>query len=128
VEVTGTGLTAADTVQAMNPDCLFCRIVAGEIPATVVYSDDGALAFADQNPQAPTHVLVVPRRHFVDIADLATDPEAGSALLAGIRRTVASLGLTAYRTVFNTGTGAGQSVFHVHAHLLAGRRFEWPPG
>jgi histidine triad (HIT) family protein len=128
VEVTGTVLTAADTVQAMNPDCLFCRIVAGEIPATVVYSDDGALAFTDLNPQAPTHVLVVPRRHFVDIGDLATDPEAGSALLAGIRGTVASLGLSAYRTVFNTGAAAGQSVFHVHAHVLAGRRFEWPPG
>ncbi|MGX7680646.1 histidine triad nucleotide-binding protein [Jatrophihabitans sp. DSM 45814] len=112
----------------MNPDCLFCKIVAGEIPATIVYDDAGTLAFADLNPQAPTHVLVVPKQHFVDLTDLAADPVAAATMLGGIRGTVTALGVTAYRTVFNTGAAVGQSVFHVHAHVLAGRAFTWPPG
>ena len=112
----------------MASDCLFCGIVAGDIPATIVYSDEHSLAFQDLNPQAPTHVLVVPREHFVDLADLGRDPEAAAGLVAGIRGFVSQEGLTDFRTVFNTGAGVGQSVFHVHAHVLAGRPFGWPPG
>jgi len=112
----------------MADDCLFCKIVAGEIPATKVYEDDDTLAFADLNPQAPTHVLVVPKRHFADIVELSKDAAAGGALLNGIRATAEASGLSEFRTVFNTGEAAGQSVFHVHAHVLGGRRMQWPPG
>jgi histidine triad (HIT) family protein len=109
-------------------DCLFCAIVAGDIPSSRVYADDAVYAFADTNPQAPTHVLVVPRRHFTDLADLGRDPEAAGGLVAGIRGLAVQEGLTDFRTVFNTGAEVGQSVFHVHAHVLAGRPMGWPPG
>ena len=109
-------------------DCLFCKIVAGEIPSTKVFEDEHTYAFADTNPQAPTHVLVVPRRHYRDLSDIAADAEAAAGYLAGIRAFAAQEGLTDFRTVFNTGAGVGQSVFHVHAHVLAGRTFSWPPG
>jgi histidine triad (HIT) family protein len=109
-------------------DCLFCKIVAGEVPSTKVYEDAYTYAFADTNPQAPTHVLVVPRQHFADLADIARDGEAAAAYLAGIRGLVEQQGLRDYRTVFNTGAGVGQTVFHVHAHVLAGRPMSWPPG
>ena len=111
-----------------DPDCLFCKIVAGEIPSTKVYEDDHAFAFADQNPQAPVHVLVVPKRHFADIADLGRDAEASAGLLAGIRALAGQEGLDSFRTVFNTGAEAQQTVFHVHAHVIAGRAMTWPPG
>jgi histidine triad (HIT) family protein len=109
-------------------DCLFCKIVAGEIPATVLAQDAGWLAFEDIDPKAPVHVLVVPKRHLADIGELGSDPEAGAAVLAGIGAVARQLGLTAYRTVFNTGAEAGQSVFHAHAHVLGGRNLAWPPG
>src|SRR4051795_7855721 len=109
-------------------DCIFCKIVAGEIPSTRVYEDAHAFAFADTNPQASTHVLVVPKKHYADLPDLARDPEAAAGLVAGIRGFAEQEGLTDFRTVLNTGAGAGQTVFHVHAHVLAGRRFGWPPG
>jgi histidine triad (HIT) family protein len=109
-------------------DCLFCRIVAGDVPATVVYEDDHALAFADLNPQAPTHVLVIPKKHFTDIAELARDPDAAAGVVAAIHGFVEQEHLTDFRTVFNTGAEAGQSVFHVHGHVLAGRKMGWPPG
>jgi histidine triad (HIT) family protein len=109
-------------------DCLFCRIVAGEIPSGKVYEDEHSYAFADTNPQAPTHVLVVPKRHFTDLVDLSRDPGAAAGLLAGIRGLAEQEGLTEFRTVFNTGKQAGQTVFHVHAHVLAGRPMGWPPG
>lgn len=109
-------------------DCLFCRIVAGDIPATKVYEDAAAFAFADTNPQAPTHVLVVPKRHLADIGELAADRETSAALVGAIRAVVEQESLASYRVVFNTGAQAGQSVFHVHAHLLAGRQMNWPPG
>jgi histidine triad (HIT) family protein len=112
----------------VDPDCLFCKIVAGEIPSTKVYEDGHAFAFADRNPQAPVHVLVVPRRHFTDIADLGRDADASAGLLAGIRALAAQEGLDSFRTVFNTGAEAQQTVFHVHAHVLAGRALSWPPG
>ena len=112
----------------MADDCLFCKILAGDIPSTEVYSDAQTYAFADLNPQAPTHVLVVPRAHHADITALAQDPETAAALVAGVRAVAVHLGLTDFRTVFNTGAGVGQTVFHVHAHVLAGRPMDWPPG
>ncbi|SDJ06769.1 histidine triad (HIT) family protein [Frankineae bacterium MT45] len=112
----------------MTDDCLFCKIVAGQIPATVRFDNDAVVAFEDLNPQAPTHVLVVPKTHVRDIAELGEDPALAGAFVAGVRATAAELGLGAFRTVFNTGAEVGQSVFHVHAHLLAGRPMGWPPG
>jgi histidine triad (HIT) family protein len=113
------------------PDCLFCAIVAGQVPATVVVDGKRAVAFRDVNPQAPTHVLVVPRDHYPDVASLAS---AGDGLLDEVI-TVASgvaaadgIDATGYRIVFNTGRDAGQTVGHVHAHVLGGRSMTWPPG
>lgn len=112
-------------------DCLFCKIVAGEVPATVVHETSRALAFRDINPQAPTHVLVIPREHYADAAALA---EADSGLLDEIVRTAHEVAVAdgvadgGYRIVFNTGREAGQTVFHVHAHVLGGRGLNWPPG
>jgi histidine triad (HIT) family protein len=112
----------------MVADCLFCKIVAGEIGARVVHDDDQVLAFEDVNPKAPKHVLVIPKKHLANIGELGTDPETAAAVVAGVGAVAAELGLESYRTVFNTGPGAGQTVFHVHAHLLAGRSLTWPPG
>lgn len=111
-------------------DCLFCRIVAGEIPATIVHETEQAVAFRDLNPQAPTHVLVVPRVHVENAAELAaTDSGALGAVVAAAGEVAAAEGLDdGYRLVFNTGADAGQSVFHVHLHLLGGRTLQWPPG
>ena len=112
----------------VDPECLFCKIVAGEIPATKVYEDEHSFAFADRNPQAPVHVLVVPKRHFADLADLGRDADASAGLLAGIRALAEQEGISSFRTVFNTGAEAHQTVFHVHAHVIAGRPMSWPPG
>ena len=112
----------------MDPDCLFCKIVAGEIPAQIVHDGAEVLAFKDVNPQAPVHVLVIPKRHVADVGELGADPAAGTAVLAGVRAVAEQLGLSSYRTVLNTGGDSGQTVFHVHAHLLSGRKFGWPPG
>jgi histidine triad (HIT) family protein len=110
-------------------DCLFCKVAAGEIPADVVHQGDAVLAFRDINPQAPTHVLVVPRSHHPDVAALAADDPAALAELVAVGRQVATAeGHDDYRLVFNTGAQAGQSVFHVHGHVLAGRALSWPPG
>ena len=113
----------------MATDCLFCRIVAGEIPATIVASDQHAVAFRDINPQAPTHVLVIPREHVATL-DEVEDPQLLGRLLLVARDIARREGLSesGYRTVINTNAGAGQTVFHVHVHLLGGRRFTWPPG
>jgi histidine triad (HIT) family protein len=114
---------------ATAPDCLFCKIVAGEIPAEVVHVTEHAVAFRDINAQAPTHVLVVPRAHYANAAELADgDPEASAELLRVAAAVAAAEGHTDYRIVFNTGEGVGQSVFHTHLHLLAGRPMTWPPG
>ncbi|MGE0440728.1 MAG: histidine triad nucleotide-binding protein [Gemmatimonadales bacterium] len=113
-------------------DCIFCRIAAGEIPATLVGQNDDAVAFRDLNPQAPTHVLVIPRRHVTAAAD--TDTDDGEALLGRTMRLAVQvardLGLAedGYRLVVNNGRDGGQSVFHLHVHLLGGRRLGWPPG
>jgi histidine triad (HIT) family protein len=112
-------------------DCLFCRIIAGEIPGEVVHTDDRSLAFRDINPQAPTHILVIPREH-IESLDEATQRE--EALLGHLLRVAArvanqeGLSETGYRTVINTGAGVGQSVFHLHLHVLGGRQMNWPPG
>ena len=110
-------------------DCLFCGIVAGDINADVVHVTERTVAFRDVNPQAPTHVLVVPRDHFANAAELAAgDPEAAAELVSAAAAVATSEGHEDYRLVFNTGAGAGQSVFHTHLHLLAGRPMLWPPG
>ena len=116
---------------AVSTDCLFCRIVAGEIPATIVHETESTVAFRDVNPQAPTHVLVIPKAHHPDAAALATaDPALAADLLrvAGLIAEAEGIAGSGYRTVFNTGAGAGQTVFHVHLHLLGGRGLSWPPG
>ena len=113
----------------MTNDCLFCRIVRGEVPSTKVYEDAQVYAFEDINPQAPTHVLVVPRRHIARAADVTPDDEALVGHLYTVANEVArARGLEHYRLVVNNGEGAGQSVFHLHLHLLGGRPFSWPPG
>jgi histidine triad (HIT) family protein len=113
------------------PECLFCRIVKREIPASIVYEDDRVLAFNDINPQAPTHVLVVPKRH---IASLDALSDGDDAIVGEVVRRAAAIarerGIAdgGYRTVFNTNRDAGQTVFHIHLHLLGGRGLSWPPG
>jgi histidine triad (HIT) family protein len=110
-------------------DCLFCKIVAGEVPADVVAQTDDAVAFRDVNPGAPTHALVVPRAHFADAAALADGaPEVLASLVRVARDVARADGLDDYRLVFNTGPGAGQTVFHTHLHVLGGRTMTWPPG
>ena len=112
-----------------DPDCLFCKIVAGEVPADVVARGERCLAFRDINPQAPTHVLVVPLEHHRDAAALAgAAPDSLADLFTTAARVVAEAGLEDHRTVFNTGPGAGQTVFHAHLHVLGGREMRWPPG
>ena len=111
-------------------DCLFCSIVAGDIPADIVLSNDHVVAFRDIAPQAPTHVLVISRDHHANIGELASGgPHATAALLQAAREVAEAEGIgDAYRLVFNTGEGAGQSVFHVHGHVIGGRDLTWPPG
>ena len=111
--------------------CLFCRIIAGEIPASKVYEDDRVIAFNDINPQAPMHVLVVPREHIETLNDLSPEHDA---LVGEITRRAAALAadrgyaVSGYRTVFNCRADAGQAVFHIHLHVLGGRKLGWPPG
>lgn len=110
-------------------DCLFCKIVAGRIPATLVRETATTVAFRDINPQAPTHILVIPRAHYADAASLAeADPALAADVLRETRAVADEEKLESYRIVFNTGAGAGQTVFHAHAHVLGGRGLNWPPG
>ena len=111
--------------------CIFCKIVEGKTPAKIVYEDDQAIAFEDIRPQAPVHLLVVPRRHLVSLNEATPQDEALlghlhliAARLAGER----GIDIRGYRTVINNGAGAGQSVFHLHVHMMGGRVFHWPPG
>lgn len=109
--------------------CLFCKIVAGEIPAEIVLATERTVAFRDLNPQAPVHVLVVPRDHYDNAAALASgDPEASAELVRTAAAVATAEGHDSYRLVFNTGADAGQTVFHTHLHVLAGRALGWPPG
>ena len=110
-------------------DCLFCRIAAGEITPQIVRETDRTIAFNDIEPQAPVHVLVIPREHHPSIGSLATaDPELAGLLMAEAAAVAEELGLVDFRLVTNTGAQAGQSVFHVHLHVLGGRPMRWPPG
>lgn len=109
-------------------ECLFCRIVAGELPADVVAADDDVVAFRDINPKAPVHVLVVPRAHHGDVAALAAeDPQLLGTLVAMAERVAIELADGQFRLVFNSGPAAGQTVFHVHGHVLAGGSLGWQP-
>jgi len=112
-------------------ECLFCKIVAKEIPASLVFEDDQLLAFNDINPQGPTHVLIVPKRHIATLNDLAKDDD--EIVGAMVRRAAAiakdrGIQVGGFRTVFNTNRDAGQTVFHIHLHLIGGRGLAWPPG
>ena len=112
-------------------NCLFCKIIKREIPGSIVYEDDRLLAFNDINPQAPTHVLIVPKRHIATLSELTS---ADEQILGEMVRRAAAIaeerGISAggFRTVFNTNRDAGQTVFHIHLHLIGGRPMQWPPG
>lgn len=112
-------------------DCLFCKIIAGQIPGAIVHEDEALIAFKDIKPQAPLHVLIVPRKHIASLNELSPDDET---LVGSMVRCAATLARQhgyhkrGYRTVFNTNSEAGQTVFHIHLHLLAGRGLTWPPG
>ena len=114
-----------------STDCLFCKIIAGEIPADIVYESDHAIAFRDINPQAPTHVLVIPRQHIATINDLQPGDEAvvGNLFLAA-KQIAADEGIAepGFRVAMNCNAAAGQTVFHLHLHVLGGRQLGWPPG
>ncbi len=111
-------------------DCLFCKINRKEIPAKLVYEDEETFAFEDIQPQAPTHILICPRKHLVSLTEAAADDAAmlGRLQLIAAKLAVERKLTDGYRTVINNGRGAGQSVFHLHLHLLGGRAFRWPPG
>jgi histidine triad (HIT) family protein len=113
----------------MSSDCLFCRIVRREIPATIVREDEHTLAFRDIDPKAPTHVLVIPKTHVASLSE-APDPATLGRLLLAAAEIAKAEGIetSGYRTVINTGADAGQTVHHVHVHLLGGRHLKWPPG
>lgn len=113
----------------MANDCLFCRIIRKEIPATIVAENQHCVAFRDINPQAPTHILVIPREHVASLNDV-TDAETVGRMHQLAAQLAKSEGLAdaGYRTVINTNADAGQTVFHIHLHLIGGRRMKWPPG
>ena len=119
----------ADRDPTYQADCLFCRIAAGEIPAKKVFEDDQVIVFDDINPRAPMHVLAIPRRHLDSADDLTeTDGDLLAALFGALRKVASDAGLAGYRIVSNVGPESGQSVFHLHFHLLGGRPMTWPPG
>jgi histidine triad (HIT) family protein len=116
----------------MNSDpqessCIFCRIAHGDLPTELVWQDEETVAFRDVQPQAPVHVLIVPRKHYATLAHLEDDTVAGRLVFAA-KKVAEKLKIGQYRLVINTGPEAGQSVFHLHLHLLAGRTMGWPPG
>jgi histidine triad (HIT) family protein len=114
----------------MDNTCIFCNIAAGQIPSTIVYQDDNVVAFQDNAPQAPVHILFIPRRHIASMATLTPeDDPILTAIFTAARRVAHEQGLDpGYRFVTNVGLPAGQSVFHLHFHLLGGRKMNWPPG
>jgi len=114
-----------------NSDCLFCKILAGDIPADIIYESDTAIAFRDINPKAPTHVLIIPRKHISTINEITADDQAiVGSLYSAAQDIAAAEGFAdeGYRVVMNCNEAAGQTVFHIHLHLLGGRVFSWPPG
>jgi histidine triad (HIT) family protein len=114
----------------MSSDCLFCRIARKEIPSKIVYEDADVFAFEDISPQAPTHILICPKKHFASLHEAGAEDQSvlGKLQLVAARLARERNLLEGYRTVVNNGRGAGQSVFHLHVHLLGGRAFRWPPG
>ena len=114
----------------MSDDCLFCNIIAGDVPADKVYEDEHLLAFRDINPAAPTHILVIPKKHLASVMDAdAADRELMGRLLLAANAIAAEQGLDeGFRYVINTGDLGGQTVFHLHLHIIGGRRLSWPPG
>lgn len=109
--------------------CIFCAIAAGEIPATIVHESDRVVAFRDLHPVAPVHVLVIPRQHYANVVEMSADPSTTAEVLAAVAAVSRAEDVaTGFRVVFNTGRDAGQEVEHVHAHVIGGRRMEWPPG
>jgi len=114
---------------ALDPNCIFCKIIEGEIPADIVLRNENVVAFNDLNPQAPTHVLLIPTLHTENAAGVARNSATIIAdLFLAADQIATERGLNGYRTIFNTGVDAGQSVFHAHLHLLGGRPMAWPPG
>ncbi len=114
----------------MDENCLFCKIAAKKIPAKLLFEDDQVFAFVDISPQAPTHILICPKKHFAALHDAAPEDQAvlGKMQLVAAKLASERNLQSGYRTVINNGSGAGQSVFHLHLHLLGGRNFRWPPG
>jgi histidine triad (HIT) family protein len=124
-------MAVAPLTEGAEMDCLFCKIAAGEIPAELVYESDDVVAFRDINPQAPTHVLVIPRTHIATINDIEDGHQTlVGSLYSAARQIAADEGIAeaGYRAVMNCNEGAGQSVFHIHLHVLGGRPMSWPPG
>jgi histidine triad (HIT) family protein len=110
-------------------DCLFCRINSGEIPAETIFEDEHVLGFKDINPQAPQHLLFIPRKHISTLTDAhETDAELLGTVTMAAKKYLASENISSYRLVWNCGTDAGQTVYHIHLHALAGRGLGWPPG
>ncbi|MCD6413986.1 MAG: histidine triad nucleotide-binding protein [Elusimicrobia bacterium] len=113
----------------MGEECLFCKIFAGEIPANVVYKDDTVMAFRDVRPQAPNHILVIPKKHIGMVSGVdEEDVHLLGRMIIAAKKVAEKLGMKSYRLVMNCGGDAGQEVFHIHLHLLGGRKFSWPPG
>lgn len=108
-------------------DCIFCKIAQKQIPSSIIFENDDILAFKDINPKAPTHILVIPKAHFDTLNELDDEVLLGKLLLS-VKEITKKLGITDYRTVLNTGKGSGQEVFHIHLHILSGRKLTWPPG
>jgi histidine triad (HIT) family protein len=108
-------------------DCIFCKIVKGEFNTEFLFEDDLVVAFRDIEPQAPDHILIIPRAHYQSIKDISDESLIARLFLAG-NRVAEQLGIQSFRYVINTGEDAGQAVFHIHLHLLAGRKMAWPPG
>ena len=124
----GAGLSEDET---MTQDCLFCKILSGDIPADVIYESDTALAFRDINPQASTHAVIIPKRHIATINDISVEDQSAVGSLFVAAREIAKqekLSESGYRVVMNCNADAGQTVFHIHLHLLGGRPMSWPPG
>lgn len=115
----------------MNADCIFCKIITGEIPGEIVYQDEQATAFRDINPAAPTHILIIPQEHIASINDIKPDDEGLVGHLFSVARQLAEqegIQESGYRLIINTGPDAGQAVFHIHLHLLGGKRMRYPMG
>jgi len=111
----------------MNTDCIFCKIANKEISTNLIYEDENVVAFNDLAPQAPTHFLIIPKKHYASLNEIDSN-EAFAYIFSAIPKITKKLGISEYRTVINTGAEAGQTVFHIHVHVMSGRKFNWPAG